>query len=137
MVHIRLVRNFAIDKLTRKEKTTKKTLLIALALLMGMVMMADEITMNEIWDEERLGQHKSPALLPTVDYEDLCFTITPPYTIYNVEIVIKDDDGNVLYEETVNEIDGSYCIYVLSTVASEMHSIELVYSNHHLFGICE
>ena len=115
----------------------KKTLLIALALLTGMAMMADEITMNEIWDEERLGQHKSPALLPTVDYEDLCFTITLPYTIYNVEIVIKDDDGNVLYEETVNEIDGSYCIYVLSTVASEMHSIELVYSNHHLFGICE
>lgn len=115
----------------------KKTLLIALALLTGMAMMADEIIMNETWDEERLGQHKSPTLLPTVDYEDLCFTITPPYTIYNVEIVIKDDNGNILYDETVNEIDGSYCIYVSNSVASEMHSIELVYPNHHLFGICE
>lgn len=115
----------------------KKTLLIALALLTGMAMMADEITMNEIWDEERLGQHKSPALLPTVDYEDLCFTITPPYTIYNVEIVIKDDNGIVLYSDIVDEINSNYMFYVTCIVADDMSSIEIIYSEHHLIGFLD
>ena len=61
-------------------------------------------------------------------------TITSPFTLYNVEIVIKDSNGSVLYYEALEELDYVYTLQFDSNVYGSMYSIELIYGDHHLYG---
>lgn len=79
-------------------------------------------------------EHKAPPRLPFVDYDDNELTIWSPYIIYDVEIVIKDAYGSVLYSEVLDELDYSYTFQLDEEDFNNMYSIELIYGYHHLYG---
>jgi len=45
------------------------------------------------------GPIHAPALLPTLCYDGTTFTLTVPYDIDDLEIVISDANGTILYNE--------------------------------------
>ena len=80
------------------------------------------------------GPAHAPALIPTLCYEGTAFTLTAPYDIEDLEIVISDADGNTLYYNKVDVTAGSFIFYVPSEILDEMALIELYYGNTYLYG---
>ena len=81
--------------------------------------------------------HHAPALLPTLCYEGTAFTLTAPYDIEDLEIVISDADGNTLYYNKVDVTAGSFIFYVPSQILDEMALVELYYGSTYLYGEIE
>lgn len=80
------------------------------------------------------GPSHAPALLPTLCYEGTAFTLTVPYDIEDLEIVISDANGNVLYYNKVDVAAGPYVFYVPSSILSDMALVELYYGDTYLYG---
>ncbi len=80
------------------------------------------------------GPAHAPALLPTLCYEGTAFTLTVPYDIEDLEIVISDANGNVLYYNKVDVAAGPYVFYVPSSILSDMALVELYYGDTYLYG---
>ena len=78
-------------------------------------------------------QH-APALLPTLCYEGTAFTLTAPYDIEDLEIIISDANGNVLYYNKVDVPAGPYVFYVPSSILADMALVELYYGDTYLYG---
>ena len=78
-------------------------------------------------------QH-APALLPSLCYDGTTFTLTAPYDIDDLEIVISDANGNVLYYNNVDVTAGSYIFNVPASILSDMVLVELYYGNTYLYG---
>ena len=112
-----------------------KRLLIKFAvLLFSLNCTAATIPLGDNPPNEEGPEHKAPARLPLVDYDDNELTIWSPYIIYNVEIVIKDVYGSVLYSDDLDELDYSYTFKLVEEDFNSMYSIELIYGDHHLYG---
>ena len=112
----------------------KKYLLSMFALLLGLNCIAAKVQMVEVPPDQIGTEHKGPATLPIVDYYDDEVTICSPFIIYNVEIVIKDAYGSVLYYEAIDELDYTYPFLLDEEDFNSMYSIELIYGSHHLYG---
>lgn len=78
--------------------------------------------------------HHVPALLPELAYEGNTFVLAVPYELENVTIVIRDEDGVVLYYNTVSSITDYYMFQLSNDVIADMFSIELYYGDYHLYG---
>lgn len=78
-------------------------------------------------------QH-APALLPTLCYDGTTFTLTAPYDIEDLEIVISDANGNILYYNNVDVTAGSYIFNVPASILNDMVLVELYYGNTYLYG---
>ena len=112
-----------------------KSILIKVAvLLFSLNCTATTIPLGDIPPIEAGTEHKGPVLLTVVEYEDNEVTIWSPYIIYDVEIVIKDAYGGVLYYESLDELDCSYGFQLDEEDFNSMYSIELIYGDHHLYG---
>ena len=75
-----------------------------------------------------------PWGVETLCYEGTAFTLTTPYDIEDLEIVISDADGNTLYYNKVDVTAGSFIFYVPSEILDEMALIELYYGDTYLYG---
>ena len=80
------------------------------------------------------GPAHAPALLPTLCYEGTAFTLTAPYDIEDLEIIISDANGNVLYYNKVDVPAGPYVFYVPSAILADMALVELYYGDTYLYG---
>lgn len=80
------------------------------------------------------GPIHAPALLPTLCYEGTAFTLIAPYDIEDLEIIISDANGNVLYYNKVDVTAGPYVFYVPSAILADMALVELYYGNTYLYG---
>ena len=80
-----------------------------------------------------IGQHV-PALLPILGYSGNIFVLATPYELENVTIVIRDEDGSVLYYDVVSSITDYYMFQLSDDVIADMFSIELYYGDCHLYG---
>lgn len=78
--------------------------------------------------------HRTPALLPELGYEGNTFVLATPYELVDVTIVIRDEDGTVLYYNTVSNITDYYMFQLSDDVIADMFSIELYYGDCHLYG---
>ena len=67
-------------------------------------------------------------------YEDNTFVLATPYELENVTIVIRDEDGSVLYYDVVSSITDYYMFLLTNDVIEDMFSIELYYGDYHLYG---
>lgn len=83
---------------------------------------------------ERPKPHHIPALLPELGYEGNTFVLATPYELDDVTIVIRDEDGTVLYYNTVSTIADYYMFVLSNDVIADMFSIELYYGDYHLYG---
>lgn len=79
------------------------------------------------------GQHV-PALLPSLAFSGNTFVLATPYELVDVTIVIRDEDGTVLYYNTVSNITDYYMFQLSDDVIADMFSIELYYGDCHLYG---
>lgn len=83
---------------------------------------------------ERPRDHHAPALLPVLGYDGNTFVLATPYELEDVTIVIRDENGTVLYYDTVNSITDYYMFQLTDDVIADMFSIELYYGDRHLYG---
>lgn len=84
--------------------------------------------------EDHLKDHRSPISLPELGYSDNTFVLATPYELEDVTIVIRDENGTVLYYDTVNSITDYYMFQLSNYVIADMFSIELYYGDWHLYG---
>ena len=75
-----------------------------------------------------------PALLPVLGYDGNTFVLATPYELEDVTIVIRDENGTVLYYDTVSSINDYYMFLLTDDVIADMFSIELYYGDRHLYG---
>ncbi len=78
--------------------------------------------------------HHAPPLLPVLGYDGNTFVLATPYELDDVTIVIRDEDGTVLYYNTVSTIADYYMFVLSNDVIADMFSIELYYGDYHLYG---
>lgn len=78
--------------------------------------------------------HHVPALLPVLGYDGNTFVLATPYELEDVTIVIRDENGTVLYYDTVSSITDYYMFQLTDDVIADMFSIELYYGDRHLYG---
>lgn len=83
---------------------------------------------------EHPGGHHAPPLLPILGYEDNTFVLATPYELGNVTIVIRDEDGSILYYDVVSSITDYYMFQLSDDVIADMFSIELYYGDCHIYG---
>ena len=84
--------------------------------------------------EGRPKDHRSQELLPELGYDGSTFVLATSYELDDVAIVIRDEDGTVLYYDVVSCISDYYMFQLSDSVIADMFSIELYYGDHHLYG---
>ena len=83
---------------------------------------------------DRPEPHHVPPLLPELGYDGNTFVLATPYGLENVTIVIRDENGTVLYYDTVSSITDYYMFLLDDDTLADMFSIELYYGDWHLYG---
>lgn len=79
---------------------------------------------------EKGHPHKSPKVTPCIFCNQGILSITTPYTIYDAEIIIRNSQGDILYD-VVDTIFDNYAILLTEYISMDMYSIELVSSGSH------
>ncbi len=80
------------------------------------------------------GPAHAPAMLPNLCYEETAFTLSVPYDIDDLEIVITDANGTILYYNKVDVVVGNFTFYVPSVILADMALVELYYGTTYLYG---
>lgn len=78
--------------------------------------------------------HHAPPLLPVLGYDGNTFVLATPYELEDVTIVIRDENGTVLYYDTVSSITDYYMFLLDDDTLADLFSIELYYGDWHLYG---
>lgn len=115
----------------------KKIISILLLTFMSQMSYADG-TPNVInpngYDKGEKGHpHKAPKKpsTPVISFNQGVLSVLTNATLYNAELIIRDKDGNVLYDVT-DTISDEYAIVLPEFVSSRMYSIELICSENHI-----
>ena len=116
----------------------KKLFIVCLSLFLSVGTWAQSTNVNLHYGGPGFGgtlkpQH-APALLPNLCFEGTAFTLTAPYDIEDLEIIISDANGNVLYYNNVDVTAGPYVFYVPSSILADMVLVELYYGDTYLYG---
>lgn len=112
----------------------KKILLLFTAIMLTATVIADPVPLHS-QDVGNVGlPHKSPSILPTVDYTDGILTVQSTIPLSDVSVIIRDDEGSVLYIYNIYSIWGNHTIYLPSAILGDMYSVELLYGGFHLIG---
>ena len=84
-------------------------------------------------DDKDNRPHKAPQKpsAPLISYNQGVLSVSTHNTLYNAEIIIRDVDGNVLYD-VIDTISNDYVIFLPDLVSSEMYRVELVYSENQI-----
>jgi len=82
----------------------------------------------------REGGHKSPALYPSIFYLENYLYVSSPYYIDEAQIIIRDEDGTIIYNTVISLASGVSVFILPQNVADDMYSIEFIYGDHDLFG---
>lgn len=110
----------------------KKVFLMSIAMLMTFNASANPGSNDDNPPVEDGKEHKAPARRLQVSLDNGMVTIWYPYIINNVEIIIRDVTGCIIYQETLDELDYTYVIYLTDEEASFAESIELVYGDQYI-----
>lgn len=114
----------------------KKTFILVFGLVLSSLCFAIEepvdLTIEPI--EQTGPGHRSPALLPSLTFEDNSLYVYAPYYIESMTVLVKDDTGSVIYTYTAAMAAGRNTIVLPDTVSEEKYSIELLFGSWHLTG---
>lgn len=81
-----------------------------------------------------MGQHKSPAPMPSVSYDDNSLYIEAPYEIESATIVIYNEDGDVIYFTETPLSPVGIIIVLPQYVIDERYCLELSYGDVAFIG---
>lgn len=84
-------------------------------------------------DDKDKHPHKAPqkASAPLISYNQGVLSVSTHNTLYNAEIIIRDINGNIIYD-VVDTISNGYVILLPEFVSAEMYRFELVYSENQI-----
>lgn len=85
-------------------------------------------------DEQGGEDNRGITLLPTIDYRDGVVTIITPYQIDDVEVIIRDSQGEILYSTIIPAINVQQSIVLSDYVDANKFSIQIAYDDIHLIG---
>jgi len=97
--------------------------------------MAKEVEMSETpppYEQEDFP-HRAPFITPAVDFDDAILTISSDYGIVNMQIIVRDCDGHIVYCD-YTDVANSVSIGLSQQEAENAYSIELLYQGVHLIG---
>ena len=82
---------------------------------------------------EKGHPHKAPIKpsAPLSSYNQGVLSVSTHNTLYNAEIIIRDINGNIIYD-VVDTISNGYVILLPEFVSAEMYRFELVYSENQI-----
>lgn len=81
------------------------------------------------------GQHKAPARMPQVSYDNQHIYIIPHYDITDAQIIIRDENDNIIYDINTALISSGAIIIIPGDIMESKYSIELIFSEKHYIGI--
>ena len=79
-------------------------------------------------------QHKAPARLPSISYDDSHVYLVAPFLIESATITIYNEDGEVIYSTVTPISTEPTTVYLPQYVCDERYSLELVYGSMDLIG---
>lgn len=80
------------------------------------------------------GDDRGIVSFPSVDYTDGEVTIFVPYQIEDMEVTIRDNQGEVLYSTIIPVINVQHSIVLSDTVDADKYTIQIAYDDIHLIG---
>lgn len=88
----------------------------------------------DVKDRYMPGQHKAPARMPQVSYDNQHIYIIPHYDITDAQVVIRDDNNNIIYD-IYTTLSGSGSVIMLpENVMENKFCIELTYNEKCYIG---
>lgn len=114
----------------------KKVILFIVGFLMSTMAYSQSVnyvSLNEVDPSIHKG-HKSPPVIPTVSYDMQNLYVWSAYAIDMAQIVIRNDEGTVIYNVSTALPSSSYVIMLPQYVCENKYSIELIYGSHHWLG---
>ena len=113
----------------------KNYLIFCLCLLTASISYADGIDLlNYPPEGEAPPDNRGQVLIPTVDYTNGEVTIFMPYQIDDVEVTIRDSQGNTIYYSFIPVIIVQHSIILPNSVIADLYSIQIAYGDIHLIG---
>lgn len=92
------------------------------------------INMRNAGDDIRPKGHKSPLIIPSVSYDNNIITIEHSSSIDYLQVIIRDEDGDIIYSNVVALVPPSLTLTLSDAVDENKYSIELIYGSVHLIG---
>lgn len=112
----------------------KKIFLLFIAITLTTTVIAEPVPLQS-QDVGNVGlPHKNPTILPTVDYTDGIITVQSTIPISDVTVIIRDEEGALLYTYYIYSFIGNHITYLPSSILCDMYSIELINTDFHLIG---
>ena len=79
-------------------------------------------------------QHKAPARMPSVSYDDYHIYVSAPFEIENASIFIYNEEGEVIYSMVISVNSEQTCILLPLSVCEERYSLKIIFSGINLIG---
>lgn len=109
-------------------KRMKNLFLLLLCMLSVSVYADDNSPDPDPTDPDGWGKpHKAPTLTPQMSYDAPYLYIVSPSAINDAEIIIRDIDGNIIYDESVRIPAISYVIVLPENICSDLYSVTLIF----------
>lgn len=106
----------------------KKLFLLLLCMLSVSAYADDNSPDPDPTDPDGWGKpHKAPVLLPQMSYDAPYLHIVSPSAINGAEIIIRDIDGNIIYDEILCIPASSYVIVLPENICSDFYSVTLIF----------
>ena len=89
------------------------------------------------YDDTQTGsprQHKAPARLPSVSYDDTHVYVVAPFQIESATIIIYNEEGEVIYSIVTPLGTEPVTLWLPQYVCDERYSLELIYGSMDLIG---
>ena len=116
-------------------RTMKRLSIILCCLLSTMLCYATSTPFVDWPPDEQGGEdNRGITLLPTIDFRDGVVTIITPYQIDDVEVTIRDSQGNTIYYSFIPVIIVQHSIILPNSVIADLYSIQIAYGDIHLIG---
>ncbi len=82
-------------------------------------------------------QHKAPARMPSVSYDDYHIYVSAPFEIENASIIIYNEEGEAIFSTITSLTPEQTCIILPLSAREERYSLELAYGDTLWMGYFE
>ena len=85
-------------------------------------------------DDNSPGGNRTSTIIPSVEYDNESINIFHSSSIDYLQVIIRDEDGNIIYNNVVAFVPPSLTLTLSDAVDENKYSIELIYDSIHLIG---
>lgn len=114
---------------------TKKIIIYCMAIVTSISLYAQTKTVTLHWDDPIYGSHRNE--IPTVKYDEDKVSVYSDSIIYNAHIIIKDIEGNVIYEQKKMINPTETTLNIPEEYQNDKFTIEIYYKEKYMYGYFE